>query len=177
VCFEEFWCRGPCLFLTVMGHNQMNWRRLLGLFLSISLVMGCYAVVRKQVLTSDLALAFAARDYVQARRLVVAGADINAPFGGGDRRGSILTGLVHAGDQAGVEAAMELGADPNRQCGLGDTPLLRAVSFGNAEMVELLLARGADTRVEGRDGRSPLDVARAEGNHCLLRLLTSGELR
>jgi hypothetical protein len=70
------------------------------------------------------------------------------------------------GDRAGVERALAAGADVNASAPVDrKTALFRAAVFGHAEIVRLLLDRGADADAHGSDGRSALDVivaARAE---------------
>lgn len=69
---------------------------------------------------------------------------------------------------------LDAGANPNRTIDWGGTTLLHeAVQHGNPEMVELLLARGADPNLEDRMGRKPLVNAwdRSEGRSPLAKLL------
>ena len=63
------------------------------------------------------------------------------------------------GDRAGVERSLEAGA------GVADlspldrkTALFRAAAFGHAEVVRVLLEKGADPATRGGDGKTALDV-------------------
>ena len=59
---------------------------------------------------------------------------------------------------------LESGADPNvRQAG-GWTPLHQAAAHGRVDLVELLLARGADGGAESEDGSRPRDLAARAGH-------------
>ena len=70
------------------------------------------------------------------------------------------------GDRAGAERSLAAGARVNAVSPVdGKTALFRAAVFGHAELVGLLLARGADPATRGSDGRTALEVvlaARAE---------------
>jgi hypothetical protein len=70
--------------------------------------------------------------------------------------------LFHAarhGDRAGVERALDGGADVNVAAPVDHrTVLFRAAVFGHAAVVRVLLERGADANVRGSDGRSALEV-------------------
>jgi ankyrin repeat protein len=61
---------------------------------------------------------------------------------------------------------IERGADVNATDTLGMTPLLWAASssFGDAAMIELLLASGARRDVRNKDGLTPLELARKYGH-------------
>ena len=63
------------------------------------------------------------------------------------------------GDRAGVERSLEAGA------GVADlspldrkTALFRAAAFGHADIVRVLLDKGADPATRGGDGKTALDV-------------------
>ncbi len=63
------------------------------------------------------------------------------------------------GDRAGVEQALAAGASLDHAAPVDrKTALFRAAVFGHAELVRLLIDRGADPATVGSDGRSALDV-------------------
>jgi hypothetical protein len=63
------------------------------------------------------------------------------------------------GDRAGVEQALSAGASLEHPAPIDrKTVLFRAAVFGHADVVRLLLERGANPDAVGADGRSALDV-------------------
>ncbi len=66
------------------------------------------------------------------------------------------------GDRAGVERALSAGASLAHAAPVDrKTALFRAAVFGHADLVRLMLERGADPKALGADGRSALDVVLA----------------
>lgn len=57
----------------------------------------------------------------------------------------------------------------------GYTPLHDAVSGGHIETVKVLIDAGARLEIRGHDGLTPLDIAKANNNQELIRLLTRKE--
>ena len=53
----------------------------------------------------------------------------------------------------------------------GFSPLGLAAFFGHAELVQLLLARGADPKRQSKTGASPIGLAAMKGHHDILKLL------
>lgn len=79
---------------------------------------------------------------------------------------------IAAGDTAAVVALLDSGAAVNGRDELGRTPLHEAVWAGRADMVRLLIARGADVSAPHADGGStPLDYAAVRGESEIARLL------
>lgn len=70
------------------------------------------------------------------------------------------------GDRAGVEQALAAGAGVSDKSPIdGKTAIFRAAVFGHADLVRLLIDRGADPATTAPDGKTALDVvvdARAE---------------
>jgi ankyrin repeat protein len=73
------------------------------------------------------------------------------------------------GDLAGVRELLEAGTDPDRPIAHA-SPLAHAAGAGHAQVVELLLERGAD--IEGGEGLSPLACAAWNGQDEIVRLLS-----
>jgi hypothetical protein len=63
------------------------------------------------------------------------------------------------GDLAAVEQSLTAGARLNVAAPIdGKTALFRAAVFGHADLVRMLLTRGADSQARGNDGRTVLEV-------------------
>jgi ankyrin repeat protein len=106
------------------------------------------------------ALAWAARNgsVLAIDALVAKGADLDADV----YRGTPLTWAASTGATGSVRRLLELGADPDRrgtfggpQHGSGITALHLAAESGHVEVIEALLAAGADTTVRDRLYDSP----------------------
>ena len=84
-----------------------------------------------------------------------------------DARGNQWTPLQHAVHRRAADAArvlLEYGADPNGSAAPGSlTPLLMAAPDPDPAIVQLLLAYGADPRLGGRHGETPLSQAVSGG--------------
>jgi hypothetical protein len=66
-------------------------------------------------------------------------------------------------DRASVKELLDDGKNPNVRQSDGITPLMIAVSNGDAEIATMLLAKGADPNLRA-GGRSALSIARSRGN-------------
>lgn len=67
---------------------------------------------------------------------------------------------------------LEAGANPDVQHRkTGDTALHLAVEAGNSSLLKALLAFGADVQVKNHKGKTPLDIARAEGAKECVKIL------
>src|SRR5437867_7191371 len=109
--------------------------------------IGCLLLLAMAVLpiraagTSSLIEAIKARDWVNAKTLLAAGADVSAAQPDG------ATALHWAAYQDSVElvdALLHKGAKPSAADEYGETPLNLACANGSTEIVERLLAAGAD---------------------------------
>ena len=90
------------------------------------------------------------------------GANIDARTPEGDTA-LILAGWL-TGDLALVRHLIERGADVNIANDNGDTPLMDAAYLGRNEILEFLLASGADPDLRNKRGQSALDKALSEGH-------------
>lgn len=103
-----------------------------------------------------------------AEILLAAGADASART----REGAFdaLALAAAGGDAASIAQLLAHRADPAAVIpGNGWSALHQAVNTGSALAVQVLLAQGADPWLQGKDGRSPLDLARDLGRWTLLR--------
>lgn len=81
-----------------------------------------------------------------------------------------LSQAIQAGDAGRAQAAIESGADVNRQDPMG-TPLMTAALSGCLPLIDLLLARGADPNGQIANGLSPALTASAGGHDDALEAL------
>ena len=72
-----------------------------------------------------------------------------------------------------VEALLKKGADITARNQLGYTALMQAAysDYVDTEAVRTLLAHGADVNVQGKDGETPLSLAKKRGETAIVRLL------
>ena len=98
--------------------------------------------------------------------------------GGGDVNHRSRTGITpltaacrHLESLPTVRWLLEHGADPNLVPANGTSALQKAVNNEVPEMVELLLAHGADAGHRDKKGRTALDVARAKRASAIVSLL------
>lgn len=92
--------------------------------------------------------------------------------------GPCLTYAIHHGPAALVTTMLKLGSDPNVDDGDGFSPLIAALTGGSAqadvaELVEALIAHGADVDQRGVNGYAPLHIAAAQGDLAMVDLLMS----
>lgn len=78
---------------------------------------------------------------------------------------------VNRGNPENVMRLIEQGADVNGRNVLENTPLMAAAYTGQADMVRLLLARGADKSLQGFDGKTAQEMAAQAGHQEVLLAL------
>ncbi|MGB8508763.1 MAG: ankyrin repeat domain-containing protein [Pyrinomonadaceae bacterium] len=88
-----------------------------------------------------------------------------------------LLEVIKAENLDAAKAALEAGADVNETDEQGWTPLNWAAGKGNAELVSLLVEKGADVFKVGRDLRTPYMIALAAGHADVARFLRAAEDR
>jgi ankyrin repeat protein len=74
-------------------------------------------------------------------------------------REHVLLGAIRRGDLALLESQLREGTPPNVHAADGTTPLMLAALYGTPEMVELLLAHGADPNAVDKRGATALVFA------------------
>mgnify|MGYP001766031908 CR=1 FL=1 len=81
---------------------------------------------------------------------------------------------AHDGDHAEVNRLIESGTAVDAQNANGVTPLMFAVKFGHAKVVELLIEQGADVNLKSKSGVTAMKIARELKNQELMDLLSAG---
>ena len=97
------------------------------------------------------------------------GADLEATAS--DTHLSVLHWAVGNNTLHATDFLISKGADINRTCMTGKTPLLFAAEKGHTEMVRLLHAKGSDIHVHSRNGGTPLMWASSCGHADTVRFL------
>ena len=82
-----------------------------------------------------------------------------------------LFGAVAANNVNGTRAFLERGKSVNMMNGNGETLLMTAVRYGALDTMRLLLARGADPRLGGINGMTPLQLAESSGQRTMAEVL------
>lgn len=117
-------------------------------------------------------------DLESAKKLLLAGADVNATYGEG--KWTALHFAVENQVAESVSWLLERGAGINAKDTFGQTPLhlaidseadsarhqfvVTGVASLSGEVTKLLLKNGADANDRTTDGKTPLDIARATGH-------------
>lgn len=109
-------------------------------------------------------------DHEMLAALLAAGADPNL---GGDDREKALGVAVSRNDAAMVRQLLQFKADPNGGPPVGYTPLMGAASTRRKEIVQILLAGGADVNATW-DGKNATSMAAALGDSETVELLLKG---
>jgi ankyrin repeat protein len=104
-----------------------------------------------------------------ARALLAHGAAVND--GAGEGWTPLHCAAAYRGGCAVAKALLDGGANVNAPGHHGETPLHCAVGWGNTDIVELLLVRGADVTLRDNDGQTVYDEAEKRRPY-LVRLLS-----
>ncbi len=123
-----------------------------------------------------LMAAVRSRRLAAVRVLLDHGADVNVQAAEGPGSNSEDTALTMAaarGTPGIVEALLKKGANTTARNQLGYTALMQAAysDYVDTEAVRTLLAHGADVNVQGKDGETPLSLAKKRGETAVVRLL------
>jgi ankyrin repeat protein len=114
---------------------------------------------------TGLAHAAAADNIDMVRVFLAHGADPNQLVHGD----TLLVNAIDGRRREQARLLIDHGADPNRADKLGRTPLLVAMQKKDAELVNLLVTRGADVNQTG--SVTPIGFARVWGDHSILQTL------
>jgi ankyrin repeat protein len=119
------------------------------------LIFGCG--VRPNPELTPLIVAARQGDAGTVRNLIAHGADPNEPAG--NNNWTPLLHAIHRHQPGAVAALLDGGADVNRLGGDGMTPLMMAAGYGYADIVQILLRRGANPRIADGKGFHAIDLA------------------
>ncbi len=84
------------------------------------------------------------------------------------------TAMFRARDARTIRALLEAGASVDAQNEDGVTPLMKAATSGNPELIQVLIAVGADLELRDRQGQTALIVASRYWLHGMRELLEAG---
>ena len=102
-----------------------------------------------------------------------AGADVNAEKLDGR---TALSYAAKGGCLHSAKVLLAAGADPNRPNRDDEmTPLMEAVHWSHAEIVDLLLSYGADVSATRKDKKTALDIAKTEAKSNIISALEKAE--
>jgi len=121
--------------------------------------------------TKSLHHAAAEGDVEQVKKLIAAGAAINAKDSDSY---TPLHRAVQAGNRAIVTLLINKGADVNAPGRWTARPLHAAAWEGHVELVKLLIARGADVNAWQNNAWTPLHSAAAQGHEAVAEILIAG---
>lgn len=121
-----------------------------------------------------ITIAAVTNDLVMLKTAIGGGANprnVTSPYDG-----TALIAAAHLGHAEVVETLIQAGAPLDHVNNLGWTALIEAVILGDGganhqRVVRALLAAGADRRIADRQGRTPLDHARARGYGAMIAML------
>ena len=129
---------------------------------------------------SEALVAEMAANDAQEKRLLTAEAvkAAAAPRDSSQRDALVLCLAARSGIVNSVQRLLDLGSDVNAVASrrLGRTALHEGAALGHADVVQLLLARGARTEILDEQGQTALDLARAKGHEHIELLLTADQL-
>ncbi|MBL8832894.1 MAG: ankyrin repeat domain-containing protein [Rhodospirillales bacterium] len=143
-------------------------RRIFLLSVGLWSIAGMAAAQDRNALDRDLLAAAKAGDAAACRRLIAAGAALDARDAGG--RTALLL-ATHANHVAAAKALIEAGADVNAKDAIADSPFLYAGAEGRDEILKMTLAAGADLRSVNRYGGTALIPAAHHGHVSTVRIL------
>jgi ankyrin repeat protein len=133
--------------------------------LGLALLLGHASIAVAQ---TEVAGAAMRGDAAEVRRLVQAGADVNAAQADG---ATPLHWAAYHGDVSMALLLLEAGADVAAANRNGSTPMWLAASQGDAAVIEALLENGADANEALPLGRRPLMLAARSGSVAAVRVL------
>ena len=105
--------------------------------------------------------------------LLSRGADVNARSENSHANTALHAAAAGGADRALLQRLVQAGVEVDATQGGGYTGLHEAASLGRADLVTLLLEAGASVQSRTDEGRTPAELARANGHEDVAALLTS----
>jgi len=124
---------------------------------TVALLLACFLCACHQTGGTPLVRAARAGDTAAIRELVAGGADVNELAG--VNGWTPLLHAIHKNQLPSVRALLDAGAAIDATAPDGTTPLMMASGYGYTPIVELLLQRGAKTRLTNAKNENALDLA------------------
>lgn len=158
--------QGRCLLVRAVEdfHNESFLSKLLRLGIEVSGLNGYEAMLAS------------AQDDALLKRLIAHGAEINAAYNG---RGETVLHRACGGWVVidAVELLLKKCANVNAVDKVGNTALMHAAATGRADLVNLLLSRGAVKDLVNFDGETALSIAEERGMKAAVALLSDTKRR
>lgn len=88
---------------------------------------------------------------------------------------TVLDFAVRTRYVAAVEMLVEYGADPERLDKTGESPLHKAATMGDYEIVKIFLKKGVDPYLENKSGETPVSRAVFHGRGSVVKLLVRND--
>lgn len=118
----------------------------------------------------EIAIAGVKGDMPTLRRLISAGADLEASDEHRDKRTSLILAAAMGRFEA-VKILLEAGANTNAQDAIGDSPLHWAARRGENQTALLLISHRAKLDMQNKYGETPLILAAAVGSKTIVKAL------
>lgn len=155
ISYRDWWGNTPLHIASALGYNEI-----------VELLVRYGASLNAKNISRDTALHRAAgkghKNTVEL--LLKSGADINILNNSGQTPGYWAYYLQGNNHQDIAKMLIEAGLDLNTQSkSSGWTMLMWASYRGDIDMVNLLLEKGADPAIKGKDGNNALDLAKRKG--------------
>ena len=153
-----------------LGNLPLHFAALYGSPESVQLLLEAGASPNARNTAEVTPLIYAGWNAVKVRMMLAKGADAKAVSKMG--RTALHLAVISAEGSEAARMLLDKGANVNAADAMGDTPLTVA-NMNNTALIRLLIERGANPKLAGRDGFTALMYAAAAGNAEAIKLLLS----